>query len=115
MSALAGKRGYAVAVNFCSGEAEAKKVVEGIVSAAGRALAIEANVSREEDVVRMFQTAERELGPIKGLVNNAGVIGGFARVEDVSAAVIQNVLAVNVVGAILCAREAVRRMSTRRG
>jgi NAD(P)-dependent dehydrogenase (short-subunit alcohol dehydrogenase family) len=63
----------------------------------------------------MFETAERELGPIKALVNNAGVTGGFARVEDVSAAAIEKVFAVNVMGTMLCAREAVRRMSTRRG
>ncbi len=63
----------------------------------------------------MFQTAERKLGPIKGLVNNAGVTGGFSRVEDVTAEAIQKTFAVNVTGAILCAREAVRRMSTKRG
>jgi NAD(P)-dependent dehydrogenase (short-subunit alcohol dehydrogenase family) len=63
----------------------------------------------------MFETAERELGPIKGLVNNAGITGGFARVEEVSSTAIDQVFAVNVRGSILCAREAVRRMSTRRG
>jgi NAD(P)-dependent dehydrogenase (short-subunit alcohol dehydrogenase family) len=63
----------------------------------------------------MFESAERELGPIKGLVNNAGVTGGFARVEDVSSPAIEKVFAVNVAGAMLCAREAVRRMSTKRG
>jgi NAD(P)-dependent dehydrogenase (short-subunit alcohol dehydrogenase family) len=63
----------------------------------------------------MFETAERELGPIKGLVNNAAITGGFARVENVSAEAIEKVLAVNVTGSILCAREAVRRMSTKRG
>ena len=63
----------------------------------------------------MFETAERELGPIKALVNNAGVTGGFARVEEVSSAAIAKVLAVNVSGTILCSREAVRRMSTKRG
>src|SRR4029077_10741594 len=65
--------------------------------------------------VRMFEIAERELGAIKGLVNNAGVTGGFARVEEVTGAAIANVFAVNVSGTILCSREAVRRMSTRRG
>ncbi len=114
VATLAGARGYAVAINFSSSETDAQKVVEGIVACGGRAIAIQADVSREEDVVRMFETAERELGPIKALVNNAGVTGGFSRVEDVSAAVIQRVFAVNVAGAMLCAREAVRRMSTRR-
>ena len=63
----------------------------------------------------MFETAERELGPIKGLVNNAAITGGFARVEDVTSAAIAHMFAVNVTGTILCAREAVRRMSTKRG
>jgi NAD(P)-dependent dehydrogenase (short-subunit alcohol dehydrogenase family) len=112
---LAGERGWAVAVNFCTGGDEAKTVADGIVADGGRALAIQADVSREEDVVRMFTRAERELGPIRGLVNNAGVTGGFARVEDVTGEAIGRVLAVNVAGAMLCAREAVRRMSTRRG
>ncbi len=112
---LAGGRGYAVAVNFSRGQAEAKQIAAEIIRGGGRALAVHADVSREEDIVRMFETAERELGPIKGLVNNAGITGGFARVEDVSATAIERVLAVNVTGTILCAREAVRRMSTRRG
>jgi len=112
---LAGQRGYAVAVNFATGEAEAAKVVDQILSAGAPAIAIQADVSIEAHIIRMFETAERELGPIKGLVNNAAITGGFARVEDVSAASIARVFAVNVTGAILCSREAVRRMSTRRG
>jgi NAD(P)-dependent dehydrogenase (short-subunit alcohol dehydrogenase family) len=111
---LAGERGYSVAVNFSRGEAEAQQVAAEIVRSGGHALAVHADVSREEDILRLFEAAEKELGPIKGLVNNAGITGGFARVEDVSAAAIERVLAVNVAGAILCAREAVRRMSTRR-
>jgi NAD(P)-dependent dehydrogenase (short-subunit alcohol dehydrogenase family) len=112
---LAGERGYVVAANFQSGEAEAQRVVEQITAAGGRARAIRADVSREADVVRMFQAAEQELGPIKALVNNAGVTGGFARVENVTLAAIEKVFAVNVTGAMICAREAVRRMSTARG
>lgn len=112
---LAGERGYAVAVNFSTGEAEAENIAHEVVVGGGRALAIHADVSREEEIVSLFETAGRELGPIKGLVNNAAITGGFARVEEVSAAAIHAVLSVNVVGAMLCAREAVRRMSTRRG
>lgn len=111
----AGQHGYKVAVNFRSGEAEAKKVADEIVAEGGRAITVQADVASEVDIVRMFEIAERELGPIKALVNNAGVTGGFARVEDISSAAIERVFAVNVVGAMLCAREAVRRMSTRRG
>jgi NAD(P)-dependent dehydrogenase (short-subunit alcohol dehydrogenase family) len=112
---LAGERGYAVAVNFSTSEGEAKSVVDEIMAGGGRALAIQADVSNEQQIVRMFEIAERELGAIKGLVNNAGVTGGFARVEEVTSAAIANVFAVNVSGTILCSREAVRRMSTRRG
>jgi NAD(P)-dependent dehydrogenase (short-subunit alcohol dehydrogenase family) len=63
----------------------------------------------------MFETAERDLGPIQGLVNNAGITGGFARVQDLSRAALDQVFAVNVIAAMLCAREAVRRMSSKRG
>jgi NAD(P)-dependent dehydrogenase (short-subunit alcohol dehydrogenase family) len=114
IATLAGARGFSVAVNFF-GEKEARSVVEQIISAGGRACAIQADVGREEDIVRLFSTAERELGPIKALVNNAAITGGFARVESVSSEMLARVMAVNVSGAILCAREAVRRMSTQRG
>jgi len=115
VATLAGEHGYAVAVNFATGAIEAAKVVDEIVAGGGRAVAIQADVSREEDILRLFKAAERDLGPIKALVNNAGVTGGFARVEEVSSAAIANVLAVNVSGTILCSRETVRRMSTRHG
>lgn len=115
IATLAAECGYAVAVNFATGETEANAIVTEIEAGAGRALAIQADVSREEDVIRMFETAERELGPIKALVNNAAITGGFARVESVTAEAIAKVMAVNVAGTILCSREAVRRMSTRHG
>jgi NAD(P)-dependent dehydrogenase (short-subunit alcohol dehydrogenase family) len=115
IATLAGERGWAVAVNYCSGESEAKQVVEKINSRGGRALAVPGDIALERDIVHMFETAERELGPVKGLVNNAGITGGFARVEDVTAAAIDRTFAVNVRGAILCCREAVRRMSTKHG
>jgi len=112
---LAGQRGYAVAVNFNRGEAEAKKVAKEIVDAGGRARHLHADVSREADILALFHTAEREFGPITALVNNAGVTGGFARVENVTTDAIERAFSVNVTGAMLCAREAVRRMSTRHG
>jgi NAD(P)-dependent dehydrogenase (short-subunit alcohol dehydrogenase family) len=112
---LAGTRGFSVAVNFATGEAEARTVAEQIVSAGGRACAIHADVAREENVLSLFQTAERELGPIKALVNNAAITGGFSRVDSVSGKTLEQVMAVNVTGAFFCAREAVRRMSTLRG
>jgi len=76
---------------------------------------IHADISREDQILNLFQTAEQELGPIKALVNNAGVTGGFARVENLTAEAIEKTFAVNVTGAMLCSREAVRRMSTRHG
>jgi NAD(P)-dependent dehydrogenase (short-subunit alcohol dehydrogenase family) len=112
---LAAGRGFSVAVNFFAGEPEATVITEQIVSAGGRACAIQADVAREEDVIRLFETAERELGPIKALVNNAAITGGFSRVDSVSAKTLERVMAVNVTGTFLCAREAVRRMSTRHG
>jgi NAD(P)-dependent dehydrogenase (short-subunit alcohol dehydrogenase family) len=115
IATLAAERGWAVAVNFSTGSEEAAKVVNRIVAKGGRALSTHADISREEEIMKMFETAERELGPIKGLVNNAAITGGFARVEDVSAAAIEKTFAINVTGAMLCAREAVRRMSTKRG
>ena len=115
IASLAGKRGYAVAVNFATGKDEAAHVVAEIVGDGGRAVAIQVDVSDEAQVVRLFETAERELGPVKALVNNAAITGGFARVEDVSSAALAKVFAVNVSGTILCSREAVRRISTRRG
>jgi NAD(P)-dependent dehydrogenase (short-subunit alcohol dehydrogenase family) len=115
IATLAGQRGFSVAVNFSTGAAKARAVVEHIISAGGRACAIHADVAREEDVVRLFETAETQLGPITGLVNNAAITGGFARVDSVSASALAHVMAVNVTGAFLCAREAVRRMSTSHG
>lgn len=115
VATLAGARGFSVAVNFSSGDAEARAIVEQIVSGGGRACAIQADMAREADIVRLFETAERELGTIKALVNNAAITGGFSRVDAVTASALAQVMAVNVTGAFLCAREAVRRMSNRHG
>jgi NAD(P)-dependent dehydrogenase (short-subunit alcohol dehydrogenase family) len=110
-----GAAGYNVAVDFSANETAAARIVEQLAALGSKAIAIRADVSRESDVLRLFETAERTLGPVRALVNNAGVTGGFARVDSVQSAVLTQVLAVNVVGTILCAREAVKRMSTRRG
>lgn len=112
---LAGANGCRVAVNFARDARSAAEVVRDIEALGGRAMAIQGDVSREEEILRLFETSERELGPLTGLVNNAGVTGGFARVETVTSATITQVFSVNVIGAMLCAREAVRRMSTRNG
>jgi NAD(P)-dependent dehydrogenase (short-subunit alcohol dehydrogenase family) len=112
---MAGARGFAVAVNYTKNAQAAADVARHIVSSGGRATVIQADISREADVLRLFESAERELGPIAALVNNAGITGGFARVEEVTSAVLERVFAVNVIGAMLCAREAVQRMSARNG
>ncbi|HYA16028.1 MAG TPA: SDR family oxidoreductase [Bryobacteraceae bacterium] len=115
IATLLGRRGEAVAVNYSRDRAGAETVVAEIQAAGGQAAAIAADVASEQDVIRLFETAERELGRISGLVNNAAITGGFARVEELEVAAVEKMLAVNVTGTILCCREAVRRMSTRRG
>ena len=112
---LAAARGYAVGVNYQRGGAAAQQLVREIVGAGGRALAVQADVSLEDDVKRLFGEVEQALGQITALVNNAGVLERQARVDEMDAARLGRVLATNVVGPFLCAREAVRRMSTRYG
>ena len=112
---LAAQRGYAVCVNYRSDEAAARSVVAGIESAGGRASAVRGDVAREADVIAMFDAAARALGPVTALVNNAGILERQTRLDDMEASRFERVLAVNVTGVLLCAREAVRRMSTRHG
>jgi NAD(P)-dependent dehydrogenase (short-subunit alcohol dehydrogenase family) len=111
----AAARGYRVAVNYATSSGEAEAVVARIRSAGGTAAAIVADVADPSAVTRLFEAAERELGPLAGLVNNAGITGKHGRLEALEPADIARVTAVNVVGSILCAREAVLRMSTKRG
>ena len=112
---LAARRGYAVCVNYRRREDDAKRIVAEIEAGGGRALAIKADVSIDEDVVRMFDACDRQLGVLWGLVNNAGVVELQSRLEGIDSARLQRVFATNVFGAFSCAREAVRRMSTRGG
>src|SRR3984957_3948201 len=112
---LASARGFSVAVNYARDAHSATDVVRDIARSGGRAIAVQADISREDAIVRLFEAAERELGPLASLVNNAGITGGFQRVEAVTSRTLTEVFAVNVIGAMLCAREAVRRLSTRNG
>ncbi|HEY3584781.1 MAG TPA: SDR family oxidoreductase [Casimicrobiaceae bacterium] len=112
---MAAARGYAVCVNYRQDAVAANRIVEHIVAEGGRALAVRADVADERDVIAMFDLVDARLGVPTALVNNAGVLDVQKRVDDMDAARIARVLAVNVVGAFVCAREAVRRMSTRRG
>lgn len=112
---LAGQRGWAVCVNYRQNRDAAQDVVHDILEAGTRAVAVQADVSVEADVERLFEICDRELGRLTGLVNNAGILELQMRVESMTADRLSRVLAANVVGAFICAREAVRRMSTRRG
>jgi NAD(P)-dependent dehydrogenase (short-subunit alcohol dehydrogenase family) len=112
---LAAARGYAVCVNYRARRDAADAVVAAIVAGGGRALAVAADVASEADVVRLFEACARELGAPTALVNNAGVLEAQMRVEAMDAARLHRIFATNVVGSFLCAREAVRRMSTRLG
>ena len=112
---LLAKNGYDVAVNYQSNITAVSKVVREIERLGRKAIAVQGDVAKENDVLRMFGAVDENLGPLHGLVNNAGVTGTIGRVEDVSAETIQSVVDVNVVGALLCAREAIKRMSTKNG
>jgi NAD(P)-dependent dehydrogenase (short-subunit alcohol dehydrogenase family) len=112
---LAASRGYAVCVNFKSNETAANSVVEAITKAGGRALAVQADVAIEADVIRMFETCDVQLGRLTALVNNAGMLERQMRIEEMDAGRLQRVFATNVNGSFMCAREAVKRMSTKRG
>ncbi|HEV3060968.1 MAG TPA: SDR family oxidoreductase [Vicinamibacterales bacterium] len=112
---LAADCGYAVCVNYRSNQRAAESVVADIVASGGRAVAVQADVSVESEVEGLFRAVDAELGRLTALVNNAGILEEQARVETLDAARITRVLATNVVGAFICAREAVGRMSTARG
>lgn len=112
---LAARQGWAVAVNYASNEAAAQAVVRTITAAGGKALAVQADVADEAQVLAMFAQVDARLGRLTGLVNNAGVVDVSARVEDMSLARFKRMFDINVIGSFICAREAVRRMSTHRG
>ncbi|MBL6618493.1 MAG: SDR family oxidoreductase [Reyranella sp.] len=110
----AAKRGYKVAVNYRSRDAQARQIVADVEAAGGTALALPADMAREADIVRMFQETERALGPITHLVNSAG-IGYRTRVDEYDTARLEKLFAINAIGLMLCCREAAKRMSTRHG
>lgn len=112
---LAAKRGYAVAVNYASNSLAADEVVRAIRAGGGTAIAVQADVGDEAQVLAMFQKIDAKLGRLTALVNNAGVVDVQARVEDMSVARLERMFRINVIGSMVCAREAVRRMSTRHG
>jgi NAD(P)-dependent dehydrogenase (short-subunit alcohol dehydrogenase family) len=112
---LAARRGYAVCVNYRANDEAASQVVKAIEADGGRAVAMRADVAAEADVVRLFAACHDSFGSPTALVNNAGVLETQMRVETMDAARLHRVFSTNVIGAFLCAREAVKRMSTKRG
>ena len=110
-----GRRGDAVAVNYTRDAEAAQAVVRQIGEAGGRAIAVQADVSIEAEVLRLFETVDREFGALGGLVNNAGVVDVAARVDQMTAERLTRMFAINVFGSIFCAREAVKRMSSAHG
>ncbi len=112
---LAASRGYAVAVNYSANAQAAEAVVQQIRSGGGQALALQADVANEQDVLAMFEKIDAEFGPLSALVNNAGVVDRATRVDGITLERLQRMFAINVFGSFLCAREAVKRMSTRYG
>jgi NAD(P)-dependent dehydrogenase (short-subunit alcohol dehydrogenase family) len=112
---LAAKAGYRVAVNYASNEATATALVQAIESDGGEAFAIKGDVGNEADVLAMFEAVDTRFGSLDALVNNAGVVDRKSRVDEMSLARVERMMRINVIGSILCAREAVRRMSTSHG
>ena len=112
---LAAKQGYAVAVNYTANSLAADEVVRLIRAGGGQAITVQGDVAREADVLAMFEKVDAKLGRLSALVNNAGVVDQTSRVDGMSMARLQRMFEVNVFGSFLCAREAVKRMSTRYG
>ncbi|WP_218509810.1 SDR family oxidoreductase [Variovorax sp. dw_308] len=112
---LAAQRGWAVAVNYASQAAAADEVVQAIRAGGGTAMTVQGDVGDEAQVMAMFARVDAQLGPLAGLVNNAGVVDMQARVDEMSVARLERMMRINVIGSIVCAREAVKRMSTRHG
>jgi len=110
---LAAAEGYAVCISYLRDQKAAAEVVASMMATGARAMAVQADVAVERDVVRLFQQVDSSLGRVTALANNAGILDKQARVEDMDSERISRMFAVNVVGSFLCSREAVRRMSTR--
>jgi NAD(P)-dependent dehydrogenase (short-subunit alcohol dehydrogenase family) len=112
---LAAQRGYAVCVNYLSNRKAAEDVVRAIERTGRRAIAVAADVAAEADVMRLFETVDKEIGRVSALVNNAGILETQTRLDGIDGARLNRVFATNVFGTFICSREAVRRMSTKHG
>ena len=113
---LAAAEGHDVAINYHSGTEDAQQLAASIIASTGRrVIKVQGDMAREEDIIRLFGVVKRDLGPVTHLVNNAGITGRSGRLDSTEASVISECIALNVTGAMLVAREAVRMMSTRHG
>ncbi|MPR37279.1 SDR family oxidoreductase [Salmonirosea aquatica] len=112
---LASENGFAVVVNYHQNQAAAEQVVSDIVEKGGKAAAIQADISKEEDVLRLFGETDRLFGSLHALVNNAGILERQMRLEDMDLARLNRIFTANITGQFLCAREAIKRMSVKRG
>lgn len=112
---LAAAQGYAVCINYLNNRSAANAIVAQINESGGRAIAVAADMTSEADVVRLFADVDAQLGPVSALVNNAGILASQMRVDEMDAARLNRIFAANITGYFLCAREAVKRMSTRHG
>ena len=112
---LAAERGFAVCVGYLQSEASARSVVADIIAHDGQAIAVRADTGDEASIARLFETVDHELGPVTSLVNNAGIAQPVMPLETMDAQRLERTWAVNITGYFLCAREAIKRMSTRHG
>ena len=112
---LAAKKGYSVCINYVKNSSTANLIVEQILQQGGNAFAVAADISIEADVLRLFETVDKKAGTISALVNNAAILEKQSMVKDIGVSRFQRVLSVNVIGSFLCAREAIKRMSTKNG
>ena len=115
VSVMAAAKGWRVAVNYAANREAADKVVAEIKAAGGEAIAVQADVGNAAEIVSMFQAVDKHFGRLDGLVNNAGIVDMPQRIDEMSAERIERMMRINVTGSILCAAEAVRRMSTKHG
>ncbi|MBX3621696.1 MAG: SDR family oxidoreductase [Rhizobacter sp.] len=112
---LCGEQGWAVGVNYTRDAAAAQQVVDGLRASGVQAVALQADVADEAQVMAMFKRLDADLPPLAGLVNNAGVVDVAVRVDEITVARLKRMFDINIVGSFVCAREALRRMSTRHG
>jgi len=111
----AAQNGYALAINYLEARKEAEALVAAIVGGGGKAIAVQADIGRADEVARLFAAVDAELGPVTALVNNAGISGGRAALVDIDPATIERVVGTNLAGTLFCTREAVRRMARSHG